>query len=56
MATEAFGKGMSQMRAVRLGYDQWQHIDCTAAGRDMTAQEWRSLTEFPVPVDLRCER
>jgi MTH538 TIR-like domain (DUF1863) len=52
-ATQA-NEGFGSVRAVRLGYEQWQQIDCATAGRDLTADEWKSLTGLAVPKNLRC--
>lgn len=51
-ATDETGQG--SVRSLRLGYDAWQAIDCAAAGRDLTADEWRSLTNLAVPADMSC--
>ena len=53
VATQA-NEGFGSVRAVRLGYEQWQQIDCATAGRDLTADEWKSLTGLAVPKNLRC--
>jgi hypothetical protein len=57
VATEASDDdGRATVRTVRLGYQQWQEVDCDAAGRDLTPDEWHSLTDLAVPGDLRCRR
>ena len=57
VATEASDEdGAATVRTVRLGYQQWQAIDCGVAGRDLTPTEWQSLTDLAVPGDLRCRR
>ena len=38
----------------RFGYAAWQQVDCAAAGRDLTADEWRALTDLTVPESLAC--
>jgi hypothetical protein len=53
VATQA-NEGFGSVRAVRLGYEQWQQINCATAGRDLTADEWNSLTGLAVPKTLRC--
>ncbi len=53
-ARDESGKG--SIRQVRLGYDAWTRLNCTMAGRDLAAGEWRSLTDLAPPTDFSCRR
>jgi hypothetical protein len=55
LATSAADEtGEASFRLVRLGYDQWRDVACATAGRNLTADEWTSLTQLAVPDDLGC--
>jgi hypothetical protein len=40
----------------RTSAEQWMNAACRAAGRDLTADEWRQYVNDAVPDDLRCNR
>jgi hypothetical protein len=55
VATEARDEdGHASARAIRLGYEQWQQINCATAGRDLQPEEWRALSDVTAPENLRC--
>jgi WD40 repeat protein len=40
----------------RLNNPQLMQVVCRSVGRDMTVEEWQSVTDADVPGDLHCER
>ncbi|MEU4446684.1 hypothetical protein AB0K14_07450 [Actinosynnema sp. NPDC050801] len=34
----------------------WLDLACRSAARDLTAEEWRQVTDYDLPADLRCRR
>jgi hypothetical protein len=34
----------------------WLDLACKSAARDLTADEWRQVTDYELPTDLRCRR
>jgi hypothetical protein len=45
-----------ELQTWRTSAEQWVRAACRAAGRDLTADEWRRYVNDAVPDDLRCLR
>lgn len=41
-------------RMLQIGYSAWIQSACDSAGRDLTLDEWKTLTDLAPPKSLRC--
>jgi WD40 repeat protein len=52
--TEGRTEDLGQIEQWQLVPEKWAAAACRSAGRELTATEWRSVTTFAPPHDLRC--